>query len=408
MRKGIAAITVASVALLFTPLASRASDFFSLTAVGTSSTVSASSSNVINLVSDIIKEQSKFAPLAGQAFTANLTYGGVKNAVVFTENAAQTQATLTIPVTGFTRTFNGTDASDLQKQIKDFLKKDGQNAYGQFLKSIDRKSRVASVDGNPMASTALIADAAFTHFGFAAFTQHQDTGVKLFGAALGVDAFGEESHTSSFDGDLAGIDIQALWRLGDRVAISASTNFDYHSVKGSASYTIDEELGVPIAIIPLPKTGTGGFGWQLTPWGFGGVSASYDQADGTVLVGGGGTSSLSYGLHDFTFTLADQLGYDGDVGVTIAGYKFDVPVNQYILKNGGQVLYRPNAGRLTIDGGLAYSNFLRDAAFDHYWTASAGVGYDLGKNVTLRAEGLTDFASHYSSVGGELSLLVNF
>ena len=38
------------------------------------------------------------------------------------------QRTLTIPSTGFTKTFTGANPSDLQSQIHDFLKHDGQNA----------------------------------------------------------------------------------------------------------------------------------------------------------------------------------------------------------------------------------------------------------------------------------------
>src|SRR5580658_369960 len=87
------------------PAAARAADFFTVDAVGGSgTTVTAGGANVINLADNLINEQQQFASLAGQGFNANLSYGGVPNAVVFTENPSQTQATLSIPITGFSKT----------------------------------------------------------------------------------------------------------------------------------------------------------------------------------------------------------------------------------------------------------------------------------------------------------------
>ncbi|MGD0542476.1 MAG: hypothetical protein ABSB33_13265, partial [Tepidisphaeraceae bacterium] len=103
-----------------------ATDFFGVTATGGGNTVTVGGSNLINLTDNLINEESTFASLAGTNLTGTLSYGGIPNALVFTENAAQTSATITIPITGFTKTFVGTSSSNLQSQIKDFLMKDAE------------------------------------------------------------------------------------------------------------------------------------------------------------------------------------------------------------------------------------------------------------------------------------------
>src|SRR5579862_9631275 len=110
------AIAIASCASM-----AQAGDYFTLTAVGQDgTTVTASNSGILPLVDNMINARGAYAPLIGQPFNASLTYGGVPNSLLFSENPSLTSATLSIPATGFTRTFTGTSAHDVQDQIRDF------------------------------------------------------------------------------------------------------------------------------------------------------------------------------------------------------------------------------------------------------------------------------------------------
>lgn len=389
-----------AVPIFVTAATLHASDFFSLTATGTNGTTATESgSNLINLTNDLLGKKSSFSSLSGQGFTSSLTYAGVKNALVVSENASQTSATLTIPATGYSKTFTGTNKSSLETQIRDFIKRDGSTQYARFLESIDQTSPSAAIDGNPQASTAIIADAAFRDFGLrpavAPVPRTPDNG-RIFS----IEGDGGITRSGGFNGDYADVSVLSGWRFSEPVALTLSTTVEYRAVAGSEVYTVAEEVGLPISIIEVRGNG---FSWQITPWAFGGIAASYQQVSGGILVGGGGTSSLALHAGDLTFTLADQGSYMGHVAASVGDYRFDVDVDQWIIKNGGEVAYRPGHGPLGVEAGIAYSDFLNRAAIPDYWTATGGLAIHLGHHSDLRVEYIGDFAHrNYTSNGGAI------
>ncbi|MDP9175296.1 MAG: hypothetical protein M3O30_15740 [Planctomycetota bacterium] len=390
-------------------VASRAAfgdSFFNLSATGMNgTTASANGSNILNLTDNLINHQQAFAPLLGQNFTGTVRYGGIPNALVFSENAAQTQATLTIPSTGFTKTFNGTNSADLQKQVRDFIKTDGQQQYAKFVESVDRQSKVAAIDGNPQASTAYISTDAFRRFGFGSTLSAapREPGDAF---QFRVDGGGGATRTQGFNGNFADLTLAATWRFTDNIALSLATTALYRNVENSQAYTVAQTLGLPITILPLRNSQ--GISWQITPWAFGALAASYDQAAGTVLVGGGGTSNVTYKMGDLTFTLADQGSYTGDTKTTVDGYGFDVTVNQWIIKNGGRITYQPHGGSFFVDAGITYSNLLHNASVPSYWTPSTGVGLKFNQNSGIRVGFEGDFAPGYTTLGGVATFFLSF
>jgi hypothetical protein len=397
MSSGQWRLVLAAAIVLLSASLCRADDFFNLTAVGTSGTaVTAQGGDVIHLVDNLINEQNQFANLAGQGFTSSLTYGGVKNAAVFTENSAGTQATLNFPTTGFTKTFTATANESLETEIENFIKGNGDSAYGAFLRSMDRLSPVAVIDGNPQASTAVIADAAFSDFGID----------PVAGGRRGewrITADGGDASAAGLDGYYANFQMTSDFALCDCVSLTWSLGGQYRVMGSSESYTVDSILGLPIAIAhPQPHDG---FAWEITPWGFGGLAASIDQASGDVLVGGGGTSSLAYRLGPLVFTLADQISYGGSIGVSYGDYSFDVPVEQWITKNGVDVAFAPLGGFGFIDGGVAISDFLAHAAVPDYWSPEAGVGLNLGRGSFLRVAYEGDFGQRGYKANGVNAIL---
>ena len=159
--------TVLAAALAVAP-AALAADPFVLTADTTSgppATVTASGSNLADLVQDLVETRDAFGAFDGQAFRAALDYGGVRNAIRFEQNAAGTSSTLSIPSTGFSRTFTGANEAEVRRKIEDFLLKDGAQAYARFLREVNERSTIGVTDGNPLAATALLANYSSFEFG---------------------------------------------------------------------------------------------------------------------------------------------------------------------------------------------------------------------------------------------------
>src|SRR5215210_4416881 len=123
----------------FTAVA-RAEDPFTLTAQAGPIFARATGNNLVDLASNLIKSEAEFTPLNSTSFTGALRYGEEENAVLFSRNAAGTSATLSIPSTGFTRTFTAANENDLENQIEDFFKQDGADAYADFLREVGRRT----------------------------------------------------------------------------------------------------------------------------------------------------------------------------------------------------------------------------------------------------------------------------
>jgi hypothetical protein len=396
---------LAAIVLLAVAVPAFADDFFNILATGSGgTTVAESNRNIIHLSDNLISLNSSFAALAGQNINASLSWGGVPNAMLLTENAAGTSATLSFPSTGFTETFVGANPIDLQNQIHDFIKNDGEKAYAEFLNQMNQLSTVSPLDGNPQASTALIATDGFERFGLR--NEQPTATVQLSGGGyLSLAGDGGVTRASGLNGTWGDFNLDLGFRFGSNVALSFGTLGIYREVAGSEAYTVAEEIALPVTII---NNSGNGISWQITPWGFGGLSASYDQAAGGILVGGGGTNSLALHLGTFTFTLGDQIDYNGNVNVRVNGYNFDTVINQWILKNGLDGQFRIPGTPVFIDGGFSYSNFLHHAAVTDYWTPEAGVGlaFGPGNSCSFRVGFSGDYARNYNNTGGEVTLVL--
>ncbi len=385
----------------------RAEDYVQVGAQSTSGTpvsVQVGGSSLIDLSRNLIDQQSEFAALAGHDFQASLDYGGVKNAIVFQSNAGSTNVTLTFPSTGFSRTFTGTDSDDVKDQIVDFLKKDGADAYADLLQSINEKSPVATLDGNPQAATAFFAGESFKHFGLLSpMPMAPKSGDNNNGSGFNLSA--GSIQTNAVDGYYISGGWQGVTRFTDQVALSVAIPVQYRNYQSSEIFTGGVELGLPITLI----NDRGGLGWQVTPFGTAGISTSVDLVSGGILLGGGVTNRLSLKLGQFTLAMGNQLAYYHGQDIDYDDYSFQTHVNQPILTNGGQVTWSPDGG-FFLDAGASYTAFLDDAAVPSYWSPTFGLGFHFGKDraSTLRIGYHGDFGHNYDSHGATFLLAFNY
>ncbi|MEO6436960.1 MAG: hypothetical protein ABIP55_14535 [Tepidisphaeraceae bacterium] len=381
----------------------RADEPFNLTATGGGTTISASGDNVIDLAGNLIDSEDQFAPLAGDAFSGTLRYGELSNAVIFTRNASGTSATLNIPSTGFSKTFTGDNEDELEEQIRDFFEKDGADADADFLREIARRTSFGVNDGNPLATTALLADLGFYRFGLRARTP-ADQPIRLAGG-WDVRLLGGVSETDAADGYFAGIALASNWVFGERIGLTWASNFRYRDIEGASIYQVGSTIGLPIAIVK-PRNADG-LSWHLTPAFVSGFGGSWDLAAGGILAGGQITSSLALRQHGWTFVLANQAGFYEGLPIEFRDFRFETDTSQQILKNGVQLI-RDLGLAAFLDVGVSYTNLLDDAFVNDYLSADVGLGLGVGDAATLRVGYHGDYADDFTTHGGNVSLFLSY
>jgi hypothetical protein len=225
--------------------------------------------DVGDLVDDFLSQQGAFSGLALQpSYSATLDYLGIADAFRLDATAFGTQVVLSIPSTGFTRTFTGTSPEEIESQIENFFEGDGVEELAEFFEETHERTALALLDGNPRSTTALFARGAFDRFGLgaprtragfgrasAAEWGHFDLAIEVGGGAIDVDEF---SPLTVLDG--------AITAGGDTepgVGVYLSALGQYRNYDGADIYDAGLELGVPIALL-RPGAGSA-LRWTLTP-----------------------------------------------------------------------------------------------------------------------------------------------
>ncbi|HSZ59437.1 MAG TPA: hypothetical protein VK797_27585 [Tepidisphaeraceae bacterium] len=379
-----------------------AGNFLTLTASTTSGppmTVTASGSDLTSLLQNAISQKQQFAALAGKDLTATLNYGGVPRAIVLTRNAAGTSATLSIPSTGFSKTFTGPNAAALSNSLRTEVRTQSDGAVSKLNQKLVGISKWGVVDGNPSAATAFTADDAFYRWGL---PQNRDVhgGMWVAGSAETIHADGKNG--SLYAGAIGG-DIP----FSESVSLSLDFAGNYREVGNARSFTIASSTwGLPIDVYKSPLLD--GFEWKLTPYVFGGASFSKQLLSGGGVYGAGGVSSLTYRTGPFAFILGDEISHSGGINISYEGVHYgNTDLNSNILKNGVQVVWSPNENFFA-DGGIAYTTFLQSAAVKNYWSPSVGAGWHFNPGTTLRIGIRGNYANGYTATGADISLSLDF
>jgi hypothetical protein len=385
----------------------RGGDVFTLSAQslsGTSVSVNASGSSLPDLVENAYKAQSQFVSLSGRAFNAALRYGPINNAVSFSRNAAGTSATLQIPSIKLNRTFTAANQDDLADQIRDFFVKNDSESYSQFLRSINENTSLGINDGNPLATTALIADVGFRRFGIV--SSYSDDTVSIAGGIrLTASGGAYRDSDADLDGYFGAFGFSLALFSTERVALVTANTFRYRDTEGASIYQYASNWGLPIQII-LSK-GDSSFAWQLTPAFVSGAGGSWDLAAGGILLGGQITSSLAYQFRGgWSVVMANQYGFYEGLPIDIGDFRSESDVSQQILKNG--IALVKNWNRAFIDVGVNYTNFLRDSNVDGYVSPSVGAGFRWAEASGIRVGYQGDFASDFKVHSGMINLFFEF
>lgn len=377
--------------------------------------VSDSGHKLEDLVDDFLSQEGAFSGLALQpTYTATLDYLGIPNAMRMQASVFGSQVVLSIPSTGFTKTFTGTSPDDVEDQVEDFFEDDGAEELAKFYEETTSRTALALLDGNPRSTTALFARSAFDRFGLGALRTragysresmaewgHFDLGIEAGGGVVDVDEF-----------DSLYVADAAITLGGDfeRVGVYLSALGQYRSYDGADIYDAGLELGIPITVL---GPGEGHWvRWVLTPVVQSGAGASRDLLSGGFMVGGGGVSSLGLNFGPFELTIADELLYYGGVPLgEIGGIEIETELDQWITRNGAKLAFYPlGLERLSLELGASLTNFLgTHGAVDWYATPFAGVGVKLFNTLRMRVGWESDLGEHdYAAHTGRVDLGFEF
>jgi hypothetical protein len=383
-----------------------AQNLFQINANSNTTSITAGGSSLIGLVDHLSNNSQQFSSLQNQAFNANLNYAGIPSAITFQQSFDASNdrlLTVQVPSVGLDRTFNSANGS-LSTQIKNFLKHDGLADLTAFQAYVSRSSPAGVVDGNPLATTALLQDAGFQEFGLhpdpfemngQRFTSDGGHVVSRYWADGGVLDGGGTT------GTYVNLTLATEIYFNDFVGLTFTTPLRYQTLKSADIFMGGEVVGVPLQFLPAKG---GPFSWQLTPAVHAGAVGSQDLVSGGLLYGGQITSSFSYYTHGFTFTLADQAGYYHGANVDIGGYNFNTPLDQWLFKNGVQV--SKSFGSFFIDASGSWTDFSRDVFVKGYFTPQIGIGVKFGNDqgCGLRVGYTGNFGDHYNTNGGNVML----
>ena len=346
-------------------------------------------SSLPDLINALINQQGAFASLAGEVFTASITFAGVADAITITFDGVS-EATLTFTILGPgapTFTFSG---ADLFAQIEQFLQDNLSGQLTAFLNAINTLSLVAVTDGSPLSTTALSADFIFNRFGL-----HADlTAAEKLAAAGGrepgvrtrIDAYYEDIDTDVGSGNSYAIAPSVEFVFSETLSLAFLFPIAYHEIEGAQIVNFHANVALPIT---LAASGDGGMGFRITPFATFAASGSVDLVAGGMIGGGGVVSTATIESGGLTVSFSNQLSFHEGITLRYEDYKFDPGVSQQILKNGVKISHT-FGDHWYVYTTVTETMFLQPAAVDEFLSTGAGFGY--------RGPGGVNFNFGYSGI----------
>ncbi|MHC4414482.1 MAG: hypothetical protein ACYS0G_04280 [Planctomycetota bacterium] len=351
------------------------------------------------LLNDLVNAQGAFASFDGVAFSADITFAGVPDAINITVDPVTETATLTFTILGDdaqTFTFTGTDLAD---QIEQFLENNLANQLTAFLDAINTLALVAVTDGTPLSTTALSATYVFDRFGLHAdltaaerrAMEDQEVEPGLRGR---FDTYYESIDTDVGDGDSFAIAPSLEWVFDETTSIAFLFPIAYHDIEGAEILNAHVNLAVPVNVLrpgvdsPLSV--------RVVPFGTLAGSGSIDMVAGGLIGGGGVVSTATLFLGDLTVSASSQFSYHEGLTLRYEDFEFDPGVSQEIVKVGLKAT-QTVGDNFYIFGSIVHTTFLEDAAVDDYLTPGGGFGYRLENGLNLNFGYSSDIADGYDS-----------
>jgi hypothetical protein len=394
---------VAVAALLLPAAPARAIDLFEILVTNTDGSgipdLLVGGSSLPDLLDDLINAQGEFAPFAGAAFSADVTFLGVPDAINITVDPATQTATLTFTALGAgaqTFVFTGTD---LWSQIEQFIQDNLADQLTAFLAIINELSLIAITDGTPLSTTALSADYVFDRFALhadltTAERWAEDETALETGLRTRFDVFYGNIDTEIADGKSIALLPSFEYVFNKDLSIGFLFPINYMRIEGADVFNAHMNVAMPWTLVHPNEYSP--VGVRVVPFGTLAFSGSLDLVAGGVFGGAGVLGTTSLFLGDLTLSVSGQFAAYESITLRYEGYEFDPGVSQQIVK-GGVKATQAIGENFYVYGSFVYTSFVQPAAVDNWYTPGAGFGYRVadGLNLTFGYSG--DLANGYSS-----------
>lgn len=338
-------------------------------------------SGITELITEVTERKGEFIAFAGQSFNANLTYLGVKNAILFDFSADGKSATVRIPAANFQRTFTAADADRLSDDLEGFLRTEGSGEISQLRRYVNSVSPAGVTDGNPLSTTAQISSNWVEALDLD-FDRHDHSASKHTKNHIRLDFSQTSYQAADFSGSLTAGRFRLSRDINERVEIVAVLPFNYQLIENSELIGVGAGLSIPVTLIgekfdaPLR--------WKLSPLLGGMFRISEDLASGGGVLAYGLNSTLAYQVNERLAIagIAQYNHYDG-IPIDIEGYELDHVVNQGLLMLGTQISYQ-YAKQIRFGTHLHGMHYLEDAAVQEWINLGASVQYQFNSHTSLR------------------------
>ncbi|MHC4141853.1 MAG: hypothetical protein ACYSUF_08260 [Planctomycetota bacterium] len=402
-RRGLTTIVVLVAALLLPAPKAAAVDLFEIFVVNTDGSgipdLTVGGWELPELLEDLINAQGAFASFSGAAFSADITFAGIPNAINITVDPATQTATLTLTLLGpGAQTFTFTGAQ-LWKQIEDFLQDNLSDQLAEFINELNSLSLVAVTDGTPLSTTALSADYIFDRFALhddltrserrAAAAEELDIGLRGR-----FDAYYSNIDTDVADGYSLALAPSMEYIFNRDLSLGFLFPITFTDIEGAEILNAHIDVALPWRLLHPNENSP--LGLRVTPFGSLALSGSVDMVSGAVIAAGGVQGTATLELNDVTLSASLQYSAHESLALRYESWEFDPDVSQQIFKAGGKVTQRIGDD-FYIYGTFVYTQFLQDAAIDDWITPGGGFGYRLQNGLNLSVGYTGDIADGYDS-----------
>jgi len=402
-RRGLITIVVLAAALLLPAPKAAAVDLFEIFVTNTDGSgipdLTVGGWELPELLEDLINAQGAFASFSGAAFSADITFAGIPNAINITVDPATQIATLTLTLLGpGAQTFTFTGAQ-LWKQIEDFLQDNLSDQLAEFINELNSLSLVAVTDGTPLSTTALSADYIFDRFALhddltrserrAAAAEELDIGLRGR-----FDAYYSNIDTDVADGYSLALVPSMEYIFNRDLSIGFLFPITYTNIESAEVLNAHIDVALPWRLLHPDENSP--LGLRVTPFGSLALSGSVDMVQGAIIGGGGVQGTATLELGEVTVSASVQYSFHESIALRYESWEFDPDVSQQIFKAGGKVTQRIG-DNFFIYGTFVYTTFLQDAAIDDWITPGAGLGYRLENGLNISAGYTGDIADGYDS-----------
>jgi hypothetical protein len=154
---------LAALASFSTGQGAQAAGLFRIEVSNSYGAIAVPGNDFVKLVEDLFSQEGEFSILSEfSEYSIDIDFLGITGAIQATVADEGEVVSLQLPLSGSSLVFTGLDVDE---QIEDWLREDGNGDWARFVKEVNARSPLALLDGNPRSTTALMAGSAFQKFG---------------------------------------------------------------------------------------------------------------------------------------------------------------------------------------------------------------------------------------------------